>query len=58
MVAGGLQTFLPRGVELTARLTNPNNTGTQHVKIERKGRDNGARQEGEGEHARRPSQQP
>lgn len=51
MVAAGLQTSLPRGVELTARLTTPSNTGAQHVKIERKGRDNRARQEGEGEHA-------
>lgn len=37
MVAGGLQTFLPRGVELTARLSALNNTGTQHVKIAIKG---------------------
>lgn len=39
MVAAGLQTFLPRGVELTARLTAPT-TREQDVKIERKGRDN------------------
>lgn len=44
MVAGGLQTFLPRGVELTARLTALNNAGTQHVKIEIKGRDNRIKQ--------------
>lgn len=45
MVACGLQTFLPGGIELTARLTAPNNMRTQHVKIERKGRDNRTRQE-------------
>lgn len=46
MVAAGLQTFLPGGVELTARLSALNNTSTQHVKIEIKGRDNRKRQEG------------
>lgn len=40
MVAGGLQTFLPRGVGLTTRLTALSNTRTQHVKIDVKGRDN------------------
>lgn len=40
-----MQSFVPGGVELTARLTALNNSRTQHVKIERKGRDNRSRQE-------------